>query len=259
MIQLIQNIQGNFVTEIKGNVTYVKVVEAEIQRDDYINIYGFTGFLQNLSQTPKTNGFAIPNLFGYSAPVGTYQQTLDFSTCNRTARWYNMQESPEYLMGLMCGVYPGSKTINFTIESFIVNGNEMVTTPLSASVNTMTANWKQANNNIIYSCTTGNATGWTYTDFVDFLNYTFNSYGLNYEARVSYKTIDLSGSNSVAGFYIIYPENDMFSLSTKSDSGFPMPMTYTNEGLSSLFISLGYYQTTLEYFNYDCETNTITE
>lgn len=258
MIQLIQNIQGNFVTEIKGNINYVQSIEAEIQGEDYINIYGLTGFLQNLSQTPKTNGLLIPNLFGYTPPVGVYQQTLDFSTCSKTARWYNMQESPEYLMGLMCGVYPGSQTITLTIESLIVNGTEYVSTPLSATVNTNTANWVPAINNIVYNCT-GSTTGWTYTNFVDFLNYAFNSNGLNYEARVSYQTINLSGSNSVAGFYLIYPENDTFSISTTSDSGFSMPLIYTNNTIEYSYYLLGYYQTTTDYFNYNCDTNTIIE
>jgi hypothetical protein len=258
MIHLIKNIQGIFITEIKGGITYSNSVTGEVQREDYINIYGFKAFLQNFSKTPITSAFAIPNLFGYTPPIGITQQTIDFSTCNRTARWYNMQESPEYLMGLMFGAYPGPQTIDFTIGSLMVHGTEYVTTPLSASVNTMTANWVRADNNIVYNLT-GSTTGWTYTDFVDFLNYTFNSNSLNYEARVSYKTINISGSNSVAGFYIIYPENDTFSLSTTSNSGFPMPMTYTNNGLSSAYLSLGYYQTTTDYFTYDCQTNTITE
>lgn len=258
MIHLIKNIQGIFVTEIKGGLTYSNSVTGEVQREDYIDIYGFKAFLQNFSRTPITRSVVIPNPFGYKPPVGITQKTLNFSTCNRTARWYNMIESPEYLMGLMCGFYPGPPVFTLTIESLIVNGTEYINIPLSASINTNTANWVPANNNIVYNCT-GSTTGWTYTDFVDFLNYTFNSNGLNYEARVSYETISISGSNSVAGFYIIYPENDEFSISTNSDSGFPMPMTYTNNGLESTYIGLGYYQTTLDYFTYNCETNTITE
>ena len=115
MIQLLKNIKGNFVTEIKGVVNYIGTIEAEIQQEDYVNIYGFTAFLQNFSQIPKTESFAIPNLFGYTTPIGINTQTVDFNTCNRTARWYNMQESPEYLMGLLCGVYFGPTTVVFTI------------------------------------------------------------------------------------------------------------------------------------------------
>jgi hypothetical protein len=169
MINLIKNIQGIFITEIKGNIKYFHSVTGEVQREDYIDIYGFKAFLQNFSKIPVTSAFVIPNLFGYTPPIGITQQTIDFSTCNRTARWYNMQESPEYLMGLMFGFYPGPQTIDFTIKSLMVNGTEYVATPLSASVNTMTANWVRADNNIVYNLT-GSTTGWTYTDFVDFLN-----------------------------------------------------------------------------------------
>jgi hypothetical protein len=77
MIQLIQNIQGNFITEITGSIIYVKNVEFEIQREDYINIYGLTAFLQNLSQTPKTNRVEKPFNFGYKPPINITQQTLD--------------------------------------------------------------------------------------------------------------------------------------------------------------------------------------
>jgi hypothetical protein len=134
MIQLIKNIEGNFVTEIKGNVNYVHSIQGDVQREDYVNIYGLTAFLQNFSQIPKTGSFVVPNLFGYAPPIGIKTQNIGFNTCNRTARWYNMQESPEYLMGLMCGVYPGSQTITLTIESLVVNSVEFVNTPLSGSV-----------------------------------------------------------------------------------------------------------------------------
>jgi hypothetical protein len=77
MIQLIQNIQGNFITEIKGDVNYVYSIEADIQREDYIKIYGLIAFLQNLSQTPKTSNIGIPLSFGYKPPVGTIQKILD--------------------------------------------------------------------------------------------------------------------------------------------------------------------------------------
>lgn len=258
MVKLIQNIQGNFITEIKGSFNYVKSVEAEIQNGDYINIYGLTGLLQNLSQTQKTNGLSIPNLFGYTPPIASYQQTLDFNTCNKKARWYNMQESPEYLMRLMCGIYPGPTTFTITVESLIVNGKEYINTPLSTTINVNTANWVRANNDIVYNCT-GSTTGWTYTDFVDILNYTFASNGLNYEARVSYEAIYLPSCKSIAGFYIIYPENDTFSIRTSSNSGFPVPLTYYNDRLEGAYVTLGYFQTTTDYFTYDCETNIITE
>jgi hypothetical protein len=76
MIQLIKNIEGNFVTEIKGVVNYIGTIEAEIQQEDYVNIYGFTAFLQNLSQTPKTESFVTPNSLGYSIPIGINIKTI---------------------------------------------------------------------------------------------------------------------------------------------------------------------------------------
>jgi hypothetical protein len=79
MIQLIQNIQGNFITEIKGGITYAKSIEANIQREDYINIYAFTAFLQNLSQTPITNRLAKPFTFGYTPPIGITEQNIDIN------------------------------------------------------------------------------------------------------------------------------------------------------------------------------------
>jgi hypothetical protein len=79
MIQLIQNIQGNFVTEIKGNIIYLKGVEAEIQREDYINIYGLKAFLQNFSKTPITRGLVKPDPFGYKPPVGIIQKDIEIS------------------------------------------------------------------------------------------------------------------------------------------------------------------------------------
>jgi hypothetical protein len=79
MIQLIQNIQGNFVTEIKGNIIYLKSVDAEIQREDYINIYGLKAFLQNFSKTPITSSVVKPNPFGYKPPVGIIQKDIEIS------------------------------------------------------------------------------------------------------------------------------------------------------------------------------------
>jgi len=267
MIQLIQNIQGNFVTEIKGEINYVKSVEADLQKDDFINIFGLTGFLQNLSQTPKTKSLSTPNLFGYSVPVGLYEQTLDFSTCNRTATWYNMQESPEYVMNcLVCNLTGPTTGFNVTMTSLIINGIEHLNSPTSVFLGPNMINWVPANNNIVYSCTTGNATGWTYTNFVDFLNNTFGTYGLNYEARLSYKTINV-GSNSVAGFYLINPENDIFSIKTisEADSGGLYRLSYENGKIGywedNQFTNpiTNYYKATNNYFNYDCETNTIIE
>jgi hypothetical protein len=256
MLKLIKNIEGSFVTNVIGNINYVHKVNAELQNGDYIHIYGLTGFLQNLSTTEDTAALVIPNLFGYSTQFFQTVVDLDFSTCNKKATWYNMQESPDYMMGLSCGVYSGPSTVIFTINSFVINGIEKITTPLSASVDSVTANWIPANNTVVSACT-GTTTGLTYTDFVDFLNTTFWNLGVNYRAVVSLVEVNL-GSNSNNGFYLIYPENDVFSLSTASDSGFLTSLVYTNGNIGGPLIGLGYYKAT-DNVDYDCETNTITE
>lgn len=257
MLKLIKNIEGSFVTNVIGNINYMHKVNAELQNGDYIHIYGLTGFLQNLSTTEDTAALSIPALFGYSTQFFQTVVDLDFSTCNKKATWYNMQESPDYMTLLSCGLLPGSTTVIFSINSFVINGIEQITTPLSASVDSVTANWIPANNNIVSGCT-GTTTGWTYTDFVDFLNETFWNLGVNYRAQVSLVEYNL-GSNSNNGFYLIYPENDVFTLSTSSDSGFPTSLVYNNGSIGGpLAGTLGYYKAT-DNVNYDCETNTITE
>lgn len=256
MLNLIKNIEGNFVTNVIGNINYANKINAELQNNDCIQIYGFTAFLQNLSNTEETAALTIPNLFGYQVQYNQVVQELNFSTCNKKATWYNMQESPDYMMGLACGFYPGSKTVIFTINSFVINGLEQITTPLSASVNSATANWVPANNNVVSACT-GTTTGLTYTEFVDFLNTTFWNLGVNYRAVVSLVEVNL-GSNSNNGFYLIYPENDVFSLSTASNSGFPTSLVYSNGSIGGPLTGLGYYKAT-DNVNYNCETNTITE
>ena len=79
MVQLIQNIEGNFITEIKGELAYVKNIESDIQLEDYINIYAFTAFLQNLSQTPKTSRLNKPLMFGYALPLGITQKNIEIN------------------------------------------------------------------------------------------------------------------------------------------------------------------------------------
>jgi hypothetical protein len=79
MIQLIQNIEGNVTTEIKGDVIYFKNIEANIQREDFVNIYSLIAFLQNLSQTPKTSKIVTPLNFGYTPPLGITTKNLDIN------------------------------------------------------------------------------------------------------------------------------------------------------------------------------------
>ena len=47
MPQLIKNIKGNIYDNTTGNVVYLKGVSAELQQEDYINIYSLIAYLQN--------------------------------------------------------------------------------------------------------------------------------------------------------------------------------------------------------------------
>jgi hypothetical protein len=64
MIQLIKNIEGQILTNYIGEVNYVSLISGEIQQEDYINLNGFIGFLQNLKKTEETQTLLIPNPMG---------------------------------------------------------------------------------------------------------------------------------------------------------------------------------------------------
>ncbi len=72
-MQLIRNIQGEALTNVIGNVTYFSNVSGEIQREDYINLNGFNGYLQNLSKVEETQALTIPSPMGLN---NTYNKTF---------------------------------------------------------------------------------------------------------------------------------------------------------------------------------------
>lgn len=69
---LIQNIQGEILTNISDSVRYFSTVTGEIQREDYINLIGLVAYTQNLSRTEETYGLFKPLKFGL---VDTYNKT----------------------------------------------------------------------------------------------------------------------------------------------------------------------------------------
>lgn len=202
----------------------------------------------------------------------------------RKAIWYSMPESPTIVMNIVeCGLFPFTST-TFVIESFTVNnGNELVPIPLTSdTVNNDSVIWVEADNSVISACTLGNTTGWTYSNFVDFLNYTFISLGLTrYEARLSYIEIDsqtFSDGSTVAppvqknraGFYILFPEDDTFELrvSCTSQLSGDQIYVYSNNNLYIDVIPYGnvdlfpYANSSFGVstaVNYDCKTDTIIE
>lgn len=214
----------------------------------------------------------------------------DDSFCDnicRKAVWYSMPESPAFVMNIVeCGLMPETG-VTFVINSLSVSsvnsGSELISVPLTSdTVTNDSVIWVPANNTVISACTLGNTTGWTYSNFVDFLNETFIQLGLtDYEARLSYIEIDsqtFSDGSVVAppleknraGFYLIFPENDTFELRVycTSQLGGLQTYVYSNDNLyidvvpegnvdlipyanSSFGVSLA--------VNYDCKTDTIYE
>jgi len=64
MPELIKNIEAYSVDILSNDITLVKSVSGEIQQEDYINMGGFIGYLQNLSRAEKTSALTKPLLYG---------------------------------------------------------------------------------------------------------------------------------------------------------------------------------------------------
>jgi hypothetical protein len=64
MPQLIKNIQGDILQNITSEVIFVKNVTGILQQEDYIDLFGFNAYLQDLKQTEFTEALTVPNLFG---------------------------------------------------------------------------------------------------------------------------------------------------------------------------------------------------
>lgn len=64
MPQLIKDIQGDILQNITTEVVYVKGVMGILQQEDYIDLFGFNAYLQNLTQTEITQALTVPSFFG---------------------------------------------------------------------------------------------------------------------------------------------------------------------------------------------------
>ena len=64
MPQLIKNINGNLLSNTESEVILVKTISGEVQGEDYINMNGFSAYLQNLTKVEYTSGFLNPKIFG---------------------------------------------------------------------------------------------------------------------------------------------------------------------------------------------------
>jgi len=78
-MQLVRDIQGEAYPNVIDNIVYLSSISGEIQREDYINLNGFVGFLQNLTKAEETAALTIPLSFGLTNTYNKNIVTLEIS------------------------------------------------------------------------------------------------------------------------------------------------------------------------------------
>jgi hypothetical protein len=188
--------------------------------------------------------------------------TIVFPYLNKTCGFYNMVESPEFINALTeCNLYGGISVTTISVNSFLINGIEQLTTPFTTTVDPNTVNWIPANNNIVSGCTSGSVTGITYTNMVDMMNNMFTTLGLSeYSAQIALDTNPFVTGASQCGFYLITPISDNFEINVTSSIGGGADITYTRTNvIGNNSAGLLYYGMTPSGFNYDCLNNIVIE
>jgi hypothetical protein len=157
-----------------------------------------------------------------------------------SAYFYNMIERPSFLSGNFCGNYEAYNNLTLSISSINVNGTEYVNSgDLTYVLNSGNTNFVSANNNE-YQFSPANlcvteVSGFTYTNFVEFLNTSFNSLSVpSLSAQTSYEGKEFSGVYRSSGFYLIYTSSTQFSITMSSDALLPgYFITYSQTGLTN--------------------------
>jgi hypothetical protein len=195
-----------------------------------------------------------------NTPTNTQTETPTNTPTSTTpesfsAYFYNMVERPAFLSGSFCGYYDGADNVTLSISSINVNGTEYINSgDLTYVLNSGNTNFVSANNNE-YNFTPANSciseiSGFTYTNFVEFLNTSFNSLSVpSLSAQTSYEGKDLPGQYArSSGFYLIYTSSTQFSITMSSDAfAGGSFITYSQTGLTDGAaggFSSGYYQAT---------------
>jgi hypothetical protein len=171
-----------------------------------------------------------------------------------SAYFYNMVERPSYLSGNFCGNYEAENSFTLSISSINVNGTEYINSgDLTYVLNSGNTNFVSANNNE-YQFSPANLcvteiSGFTYTNFVEFLNTSFNSLSVpSISAQTSYEGKEFSGIYRSSGFYLIYPSSMQFSITMSSDAfSLGSFISYSQTGLTDGAgggFSSGYYNST---------------
>jgi hypothetical protein len=188
--------------------------------------------------------------------------TIVFPYLNKTCGFYNMVESPEFINALTeCNLYSSISATTISVNSFLINGVEQLTTPFTTTVDPNTVNWIPANNNIVSGCTSGSVTGITYTNMVDMMNDMFTTLGLSeYSAQIALDTNIYVTGASQCGFYLITPIGDDFEINVTSSISSGADITYTRTNVvGNNSAGLLYYGMTPSGFNYDCLNNVVIE
>lgn len=186
--------------------------------------------------------------------------SMTFQFPNKTCRFYNMVESPEFINTLTeCNLYPGISATTISVNSFLINGVEQLTTPFSTTIDPSTVNWISSHNNIVSGCTSGSVTGITYTNMVDMMNDMFTTLGLSgYSTQIALDTNSFVTGSSQSGFYLMAPTSDNYEINVTSSIGGGADITYTrNSVVGTLFGQ--YYDVTGSGFDYDCLNNVVIE
>jgi hypothetical protein len=171
--------------------------------------------------------------------AGQYQLVVtDANCCSVTidfeipvvyeACWYTLPDSQDFINSSFESF--GTPFYNYTMQSLIVNGSELVVGP--PPIYTLTSSNFE---------TVSTPAGLTYTNFVTFLNQVFTTLGMNnYSAQLALNG-QVGGSANNQGFYIIRPIGDTFS----------MEISETNS--SDYFITHDDMFGVASYFTADCD------
>jgi len=79
MPKLVKNITGSILDNFTGSVTLLGTVSGQIQFEDYINMDGFTAYLQNFTQVDYVQILQKPLAFGLKNQYNLPTITLEIS------------------------------------------------------------------------------------------------------------------------------------------------------------------------------------
>ena len=79
MAILLKKVEGQFFENITCDVKLVSSLSGEVQKEDYINLYGTIAYLQNLSKTDETYLLRKPQNFGLKNTFNLTMTTLEIS------------------------------------------------------------------------------------------------------------------------------------------------------------------------------------